>query len=501
MNKTLVKNSDIAVIKSKFFLYRLISYFSFLLIPVWVQKTIDLSTGSQIIIMQIYCLFMFGQWFLLGKEIDHRLKIYYRVNSTMDRIIYRLLIGQAALILIFNLYSLIPDSIVNHFFWGTWVVLGVFYSWPTRGKIIQESVSGQFGEFRYLDRFEKTILGLSVIIFLVSFPEVTVFDNIDSLKLYFDPLLKFSPQFWNFLSLNYFPFKKYPMIFKIAWVTHFYAIGIGMFLLLFYALCRYFVSRRLSLLGVFAILSSWSLTKTLGININYAISTTYSLIWIWSLLWVAKSATYRTGIFIGLIGYYGTIINQSFFILSLIQIAALIFIFFKDKNFWFKRQFFKYTIFGFSMGLVTFLMNIKNIYYSPSSIGLEELFFQLKTLFERKAFYLLSFFGVISILHLYLGKNKDGIKMLEIERQKLNQFILALLLLFSYGLFFDSQAIEHFTLMWVITLLSLLPLENIFQSMSRLRSRRNMIYVVYILICLLDSHLEGRVKVFLRLFR
>jgi hypothetical protein len=51
-----------------------------------------------------------------------------------------------------------------------------------------------------------------------------------------------------------------------------------------------------------------------------------------------------------------------------------------------------------------------------------------------------------------------------------------------------------FGLMWFVVFLSILPLEWIFQTISRLRSRRNMIYLVYILVCLLDSHFEGRVR-------
>ena len=41
----------------------------------------------------VYLIFMIGQWYLLGKEIDHRLKIYYRVNSSMDRTVYRIFTG------------------------------------------------------------------------------------------------------------------------------------------------------------------------------------------------------------------------------------------------------------------------------------------------------------------------------------------------------------------------------------------------------------------------
>jgi hypothetical protein len=54
--------------------------------------------------------------------------------------------------------------------------------------------------------------------------------------------------------------------------------------------------------------------------------------------------------------------------------------------------------------------------------------------------------------------------------------------------------------MWILALLSLIPIEILFQTLSKLRSSRNMIYLIYILICLLDSHFEGRLKIFLKMF-
>ena len=84
MEVILENNSGILVKKSKFFIYRALIYFSFLLIPVWIQKSLDISEGMKICVMILYILFMVGQWFLLGKEVDHRLKIYFKVNSSLD---------------------------------------------------------------------------------------------------------------------------------------------------------------------------------------------------------------------------------------------------------------------------------------------------------------------------------------------------------------------------------------------------------------------------------
>ena len=210
MQKALASNSGILYLKSKFFLIRVLTYFGFLLIPIWVPKTLAVPSGIQVITMALYILFMCSQWFFLGKEIDHRLKIYFRVNSSMDRLVYRLFLGMFFFILYFNGLNLLPHKHVYNLFWVTWVILGLFYSWPTRGKIIKESVTSNFSEFRYLDSFEKTLVFLIILIFSISIPDLPTIENPEALKLFFDPSEKISAFWWNFLKVNYYPFYKYP---------------------------------------------------------------------------------------------------------------------------------------------------------------------------------------------------------------------------------------------------------------------------------------------------
>jgi hypothetical protein len=77
---------------------------------------------------------MVGQWYLLGKEIDHRLKIYFRANSSIDRILYRLFSGCDIMMLIFNLFSLLPSDYsplwILDFLW----LLGYFLFLAYQGK-------------------------------------------------------------------------------------------------------------------------------------------------------------------------------------------------------------------------------------------------------------------------------------------------------------------------------------------------------------------------------
>jgi hypothetical protein len=498
MENTLVNSSNIFKLKWKFFTFRVVSYFSFLLIPVYVQKGLQISPWFMALMMAFYILFIVSQWFMLGKEIDHRLKIYFRVNSSIDRVVYRLFLGMFFFILLFNIINLLDSKWIYNSYWITWAILGLFYSWPTRGKIIQESVSSSFGEFRFLDNFEKTLVGLILIMFVFSLPDLPPLVNIEMLKLYFDPLEKVGNPMWNFLLINYYPFKGYPELFRLAWSLHFYIVGMGLFLLVFYAFLRFFVSRRLSLLGVFALVSSWSFSRTLISNVEFSLLTTYSLIWVWTLLWVTKSSTYRAGLFMGLVSFWGTLLNPSFAILVFFQIGFVIFIFLKDRTLWFKRQLLKYALFGVILTILR-LLSHTDLLEPLHSLDLS-VFKTAAMEIDRKGFYILGLFGLLVTLVKFYKPKFSVLKEFQIERESINIFLLSFILYVAFSLFWDDSLITGFGMMWPLAFLSLIPLELLFQSLSRVRSSRNMIYVIYILICLLDSHFEGRVKVFLKIF-
>jgi hypothetical protein len=498
MDKSLVNDSGILIRKSKFFIYRAVIYFSFLLVPTLIPKLLDLSMVAKCAMMTLYIFFMVSQWFLLGKEVDHRLKIYFRVNSSVDRVIYRVILGMTFFILIFNCFSMFSYKWIYNSFWMIWVVLGLFYSWPTRGKIIQESVSSNFREFRYLDSFEKTLIGLIGLMFVVTIPRLPDLFTKDGLMLFFDPTDKLSSQYWNFIMVTYFPFMKYPSLLKIAWSLHFYIIGLGIFQIIFYAFLRFFVSRRLSLLGVFALISSWSVTKILVQEFGFALLTGYSLLWIWSLLWVTKSNTYRSGLFLGLVNYLGMLINQSYFLLIIIQILLIYFYFLKEKTSWYKRQLIKYSLFGMGLCFVLFMLNLEKFEtFIPVRLNYLS---DVLTHIDRKAIFALCFPGALVILISILTGGKKVFKEVSLPMGRIKQILVLYFILLVYGVMFDQHIVNGFSVLWMLAFLSLIPIEIIFQGMSRTRSSRNMIYLIYILICLLDSHFEGRVKIFLQFF-
>jgi len=495
---TLEKNSGLILLKSKFFIYRMVSYFLFLLCPVWLQKYYSINKVYVLILMILYMGFMVGQWFLLGKEIDHRFKIYFRVNSSIDRVVYRLVLGMGVMAFYFNLLSLIPSKWALNCFWITWIILGLYYSWPNRGKIIQEGMSSNFGEFKFLDSFEKTLVFLIVILFFVSIPELPKLNNLNAVKLYFDSFDRFHVQYWNFLTTLYFPFMKHPNLLKLAIGLHFYIINMGIFLITLYAFLRFFVSRRLSLLGVFALISSWSFSKTMVFSPHNCTQGTLSLLIIWSAFFIIKSSTYRSGLFWGILIYFVSIVNAGYFLVTLALTFLLYSLFLQERTLWFRRQFLKYCTFGIGLSLIVVITKEQS--FEPYNTITWEYVREIIGYIYQKAFYWLAIIGVPIFILGALFSSNSKLAFFKFNRERYYRLGLIYLLFFVSSFILDSFLVQSFGALWIICLFSLIPLEFLFQSMSRIRSKRNMIYLVYILICLLDSHFEGRIKIFLKIF-
>lgn len=498
MEETLAKNSIIWE-KSKFFITRVLTYFSFLLLPVWIPKTLEINIFIQSVLIMFYLLFMAGQWYLLGKEIDHRLKIYFRANSSIDRILYRVVIGLSAMILIFNVMWLIPDSIVRHFFWGFFVVLGLFYSWPTRGKIIEESVSTQFTEYRYLDSFEKTVLFLSLAIFIFSMPSFPFLKNLETYKLIIDPDEKMHGQFWNYLQMNFFPFRRFPHLVSLGWSMHLYFISFSFYLLAFYGIMRVFLSRRLSILGIFALVSTWSFSLFMKKDLFSCVNSTFAVLWVWSILWCIKSSTYRSGLMYGLLCYMGVVFNYNYSILYPTGLFLLYYFFLEENTDWYRSQFLKYSMLGAFLIILTLLTHV-DLRFFESGIPLDDFMQHVGATISRKAFNGLSFIGVLSLSIVFFLPKLKILHSFILDRKRLAVLVQLSIILLFVGLFAEKQLIINFGLLWFIVFLCLFPLEWVFQTLSRLRSRRNFIYMIYVLVCLLDSHFEGRVRIFINFY-
>ncbi|RLA64245.1 MAG: hypothetical protein DRQ88_05140 [Epsilonproteobacteria bacterium] len=486
--------------KYKFFFYRLIGYFSFLFVPVYTLKYIPFDQSFAFPMMCFYLLFLVGQWFLLGKEVDYRLKIFFRVNSNMDRIIYRLFLGLSLFIIYFNFLNLFPLKWINNMYWVTWALIGAFFSWPTRGKIIKESVTTNFTEFKYLDSFEKTLLTLTFVMFIFSMPMIPAVESIEELKFLIDPEGKISSLFWSFLQVNFHPFMKDFRLYNLAVSTFFYLIFLGTFLVTFYALLRFFFSRRLSLLGVFALLSSWKYSTILMSDLGATIFSTYLLIWVWVMLWATRALSYRTGLFLGLITFLGALFNSSMFYLMLVQIPLFYFGLFKSNTLWFRKQFLKYSAFGYVL-LISVLIIDSSLNVTPFQGSSAPILRDLYELVVRKGFFALSIIGFFILTLKIIFKNTYYLKQFHFNLNKFKELIFFISLYLAFDYVFNMGGFKQYSYMWPIVFLSLIPLEFLFQKISRLRSSRNMIYLCYILICLLDSHFEERVKIFIKIIQ
>lgn len=202
-------------------------------------------------------------------------------------------------------------------------------------------------------------------------------------------------------------------------------------------------------------------------------------------------------LFLGLVNYLGVVYNQFYFLLVFLQVGLLYRFFLWDKTSWYKKQMIKYALFGMIFCLSLFLTNTYK-YDSLTRLDfsyISEIFRYL----DQKAIFSLSFIGLVVVLLKMFGKGRIA-KEMQFPVERLNLLFSCLGVLLVYAIVFDKHLISSFSALWMFSFLSLIPLELLFQGISRLRSKRNMIYLIYILICLLDSHFEGRVKIFLRMF-
>jgi hypothetical protein len=128
------------------------------------------------------------------------------------------------------------------------------------------------------------------------------------------------------------------------------------------------------------------------------------------------------------------------------------------------------------------------------SWNLEGLYYFLLSLIKRKSFFSLSVIGFGLMIFLFIPKKWSRVATFTLDKTRLAHLIGALVIIIITGVIFDKNLLRGFGLLWLLSFAALLPLEWIFQSISRLRSKRNFIFLVYVLVCLLDSHFEGRVR-------
>jgi hypothetical protein len=293
--------------------------------------------------------------------------------------------------------------------------------------------------------------------------------------------------------MNFFPFRRFPHLMNLGWNMHFYFVSFSIYLLAFYGILRFFISRRLSILGLFALVSTWSFALFLKKDIYACASTTFAVLWVWSILWCVKSSTYRSGLMYGLLCYYGVTLNYNHFFLFPVGLGLLYFYFLRENTEWYRNQFVKYTSLGLFLVLMTLITHI-DLRFFEHAMSFHQLESYISVVLKRKAFYALSFIGLVAFILMLIKPKIKLLATLTIDYPRLRELAILVGCILVMALLVDKDLVKSFGMLWFVVFLSILPLEWIFQSISRLRSRRNFIYMIYVLVCLLDSHFEGRIR-------
>jgi len=439
----------------------LINFLKFFILPLGLIKlhsSININFSIDYIfafLLTIYFLFICNvQGFLL----DRKFKIYYRLNSSIDRPLYRMIFGLSFFHLLMMLGSLINTEFHKTFILVVWITIGILYCFVKEKRKSQDLVN-LLQEYKNFDYFEKLSLVIFLIIAFISFPGVVELKDTASYFSFYDPENLLTRSIRIFFSDSLLVFMKEGFNLEF----HFYLFYFVFILIIptcFYSLLRHFYSRRLSLLGILTFISAW------------------------------QSSSYRSGLFYGLLAFLGQSVNPASFFIFSIMMALFYFIFYRESSVWYRIQFIKYNLLGILGMVALFIFNPiervnENIY----------LFENVMKLIQGKDILILFFPGALIILYQLILKQ-------ELKSDLYNKWAQLLIISSVYTItssFFATSFIGlSFTLAFLI-IVSLFPIEKIFKQLYGFRSKRNLIFATYILICLLDSRLEARVKTLLKM--
>ena len=137
-------------------------------------KFISDSKVLQFLLTVFIGYFLGFNFYLIGVYLDHLFKIYYHLNSSLDRIIYRTVFGASLISITVYILNIFESSIqvTSNFFIGLFGLNFIFSVYPTSSRVVYSSLRGNLGEIKHLDKVEKTILVLFLIYFFVSTPDL-----------------------------------------------------------------------------------------------------------------------------------------------------------------------------------------------------------------------------------------------------------------------------------------------------------------------------------------
>jgi len=429
--------------------------------------------------------------YFIGVYLDYIFKIYYHLNSSLDRMIYRIVFGSSLLSFIYYFTTLLfGDGATVFVTYPLVIINGLFSIYPTTAKLIFSSISSNLGELKHLDKLEKMLLGIFIIYFISSTPNINFIDNL-GYKSYLTS---------DFFHLNFTLVRE---LFKFGenhtqLLGYFYYFLGGMYYLVIYSFFRFFFSRRVSLIGILAIVSNWNLVKIIYGNFTVYGSSLYLLSFIWALIWVGSSKSYRTNLFFGMIlalsSHHPFNISFVFLIIGLVSIfltSAL-------RTNWAKLQSLKYMSFGL---ILTFLFWALG-YFVVDNFSVHQSWPFSINLFFKKSFNILGVLGCLLFFTTYflnrVRRTQKTVPFFNHSNYLLFTFLFTVVVwaLSNGGQHFDISAFLFF----VIVLFSLPILEIVLNTFGFFHSKRNLIFFLYILFSILDSHLESRIKTFISMF-
>lgn len=479
--------------KMKFLTQRLFPYFLFTLFFFLDLKFIADSRVLQFFLTVFIGYFVGLNFYLIGVYLDHIFKIYYHLNSSLDRIIYRTVFGASLISVTVYILNILECStlFMSNFFIGLFGLNFVFSVYPTSSRVVYSSLRGNLGELKHLDKVEKTILALFLIYFFVSTPDLDYLNIKNTAFLIHGDILNQS--FPSLVSI----FSNIK-IGKVATGYFYYFLG-GLFYLLTYSFFRFFFSRRVSLIGLLALVSNWNLAKLIYGDFSVYTTSLYLIIFLWSLIWVGKSKSYRTSL------YYGIILNLATHHPLQVSIPLVLIGFFarflteRNQTKWAKLQSLKYMLGGIILAILLlkrdFTLGAEEYDYVKNILSYNLIF--------KKAFNILAPIGLIVFIYTYLnirfGKIKKAIVFANNGGLILfsHCFFCFTLILSSWGQVFDMTGFVFF----YVIFMCLPALEVALSSINSFNSKRNLMYFIYLLFAILDSHFESRVKSFFTLIK
>ncbi len=472
-----------AIKKILFFVSRILFFGCALLLPLYFEKFTTLHKIYGYLVILTYFCFIVMNWYVWGKEINYRFKVYARANSSVDRILERVLLGSVVSIFILSCISMFSFVDKMVLYWGFWSMAALFFSYPTKRRIIDRKISFEFSELKFMDGFEKVIFGITLIIFLVSVPSFPVFHGTDAIKVYLDPGELVHDQLWAFYDLILFHGKEISSSNNLSYFYFTYLLFFGLFIISFYCILRFKFTRKVALIGTLSIVCTRHLYYLLFNHVSDLLPSATMMVLCWVFLWSLKSSTYRSGLLMGLIGYFCLLVNIKMLVLHAVLTIAFVIYKFKESSFWFLKQFIRYTLVGATLTILTLLLH-HGFEVSFTTYNYYEFIDQLKIIFISKSFFILAIPGlVIFIFDLFSIKDSELLKI-----------SIFLILAIIWGIIFEVGAVRSFFIVALISFICMLTLDKILSKVSINKSHQNLIILFYVVMCMMDSSIEYRVK-------